>query len=442
MNFKNINLVPAILMGVSAIAIILAVILFATYRGAGSRSDETAEIILWGTISQDKFNSVIQELSTEDDAFRKIIYFQKNPVSYEDELLKAIAEGTGPDLVLLNETQIISNQRRIQEIPYDSFPLRTYQDLFLDESKLLLTRTGILGFPFIVDPLVMYYNKDILNNNGFARPPETWTEILSIVPTLTNKDSSFNISRSAVALGSFDNITNAKQIYWTLTLQAGNPVTQRYFDEQNQIEKYSITLHDDLNFSLNPGYAATNFFVQFSNPTKTIYSWNKSLPSSQTAFVSGDLAFYFGFASELSNIRRINPNLNFDVALMPQSQSASRKLTYGKMDIFAIPRTSRNVTGAVNAISKLTSIKAQKAFVTALGVPSVRRDLVSTYGVASSYEEVFNRSAIIAQGILEPDSSSSSVIIKELIDTVVSGQYEITQALTRATQKLNATLYE
>jgi len=43
---------------------------------------------------------------------------------------------------------------------------------------------------------------------------------------------------------------------------------------------------------------------------------------------------------------------------------------------------------------------------------------------------------------LEPDSSSSSVIIKELIDTVVSGQYEITQALTRATQKLNATLYE
>lgn len=435
---KNVSIIQVVLIGISVVAIFAAVIMFALFKGNGSSSN-SGSIILWGTISQNTFSSVLGNLS-DPKQVEGLQYVEKDPLTFESDLLKAIAEGTGPDLVLLNEKQIISNQKRITLIPFDSFPLRDYQDLFLSQSSLLVTQEGVLGYPFLVDPLVLYYNKDTLNDAGFSKPPQTWTEVLAITPILTQKDSSFNISKSAIALGSFDNITNAKDIFWTLVLQAGNPVIKRELGSQEQKEFYNSVFNDNLNFTLNPSYAATNFFTQFSNPTKTIYSWNRSLPSSQTMFVSGDLAFYIGKASELPTIKRLNPNLNFDVALMPQSQSSPRKVTYGSMYVLAIPRTSSDTTGAMNMMNVLISTEAQTDFAKALGISSVRKDLLSISDVTNLYENVFNRSAIISQGVLEPESSKTSDIIKQIIDSVVSGQLEISEALNDANTKITTLL--
>lgn len=195
-----------------------------------------------------------------------------------------------------------------------------------------------------------------------------------------------------------------------------------------------------MNFTLNPAYAATNFFTQFSNPTKTVYSWNRSLPNSQNAFVAGDLAFYIGKASELDTIKRLNPNLNFDVALVPQSQSSTRKVTYGAMSTLLIPRDARNLRGATATVGLLTSKSAQTIFAREFGVASVRKDSLSVSDAANPYEAVFNKSAVMAQGILEPDASKTSAIIKELIDSIVSGQYEVSSAVEKADEKISLLL--
>ncbi len=434
---KNLNILNVIILGVSGIAIVAAVIMFSTYRSGGPNST-TGRVEMWGTIPAATLVPIFQELALEDEDYASLTYVEKSSDTFEDELLQGLAEGSGPDLVLIDEKMVAANQRRMQTIPYESFPLRTFQDLFLDEGSLLLSRDGILGFPFLVDPLVMYYNKDTLSNAGFAKPPETWTEVLAVTPTLTQKDSSFNITRSTIALGSFENIRNAKDIFWTLTMQAGNPVFERYIDSQTQQERYRSILNQNLNFTLNPAYAATNFFTQFSNPTKTVYTWNRSLPESQTMFVAGDLAFYIGYASELPTIQRINPNLNFDVALLPQSQTSTRKVTYGSMKTLVIPKSSKNVSGAISMIAKLTSLNSQQKFSSVLGIPSVRRDLLSTYDSTSPFQSVFNRSAVIAQGMLEPDARQTDGIVRELVDTVISGQYEISTAVNRAHEKFNA----
>jgi ABC-type glycerol-3-phosphate transport system substrate-binding protein len=286
----------------------------------------------------------------------------------------------------------------------------------------------------------MYYNRDILTSNGFARVPETWAEVLSLAPVVTIKDSSFNISKSTIALGAFENINHAKDIFWMLTLQAGNPVIRRGIDSQTGAEEYQNTFMNSFNFTLAPAYASTNFFTQFSNPTKTVYSWNKSLQDAQTMFIAGDLAFYIGYASEIGTIRRLNPNLSFDIALMPQSQSATRKSTYGAMSVLSIPRTSKNVSGATYVISQFTSPQIQSIITKELAHASVRRDLLSQDDVSSPYQSIINRSAIMSQGVLEPDSRRMDDIIKDLIGTVVSGQYEISQAVNRAHEQISLLL--
>ncbi len=438
---KNINIIQAVIIGVSVVAIAVAIVMFSLFRG-GSIGSSIGQTVIWGTIPNSSFQSFLQKLRNDLnlEEVKDIKYVQKDVATIEDELLKAMAEDSAPDLVLLNEKQIIKNQTRLQIIPYKSFPIRDYQDTFFDGADILLSKEGIIGFPFHVDPLVLYYNKNLLLNEGYSRPPQTWAEVLAVAPTLTEKDSSFNIFKSTIALGSFDNIKNAKEIYWMLVLQAGNPVIERYQEQNDPKEKYRIIFDDDLNFTLNPAYAATNFFTQFSNPTKTVYSWNRSLQDSQTAFISGDLVFYLGRASEINTIKKLNPNLNFDVALMPQSRSSERKTTYGTMQIFTIPKNAPNLNGAIATIGIMTRAEVQDELVKLIGGTSARTDVLENPDVADPYQVIFNDSSIIAQGILEPDAQAIDGIIKELVDTIVSGQYEISKAIENADEKMSLLL--
>ena len=56
------------------------------------------------------------------------------------------------------------------------------------------------------------------------------------------------------------------------------------------------------------------FYTDFTNPSKTSYSWNAALPQSFDAFTSGELAAYLGYASEYNSIISRNPNLRFKSA--------------------------------------------------------------------------------------------------------------------------------
>ncbi|MEY4440481.1 MAG: hypothetical protein RLY49_107 [Candidatus Parcubacteria bacterium] len=432
---KNLNVMQAIIIGVSIVAIVVAVVIFSTSTGRSGGSS-LGKTVIWGTVPESIFEEVLQKIDNAGDEMSDVTYVEKDPVTFENDLLRSMAEGTAPDIAVLNEKQILTNKNRLQVVPFKSFPLRDYQDLFIEEASLLVTKDGLLGFPFLVDPIVLYYNKDILNDAGYSKPPQTWTEVLAITPTLTQKDTSFNISKSAIALGSFDNISGVKDIFWTLVLQAGNPVIKREVISEEDPEIYTSIFTESLNFTLNPAYAATNFFVQFSNPTKTVYSWNRSLPNSQTAFVSGDLAFYLGKASELDTIKKLNPNLNFDITLVPQSQSSNKKVTYGSMYTLVIPKSAKNIGGATATIGIFTKTSAQNIFAEAMGIASVRKDVLATSNASNPYQVIFNKSAIIAQGILEPDATKMDGIIKELIDTVVSGEYEVSEAIDRADNKI------
>ena len=61
------------------------------------------------------------------------------------------------------------------------------------------------------------------------------------------------------------------------------------------------------------GESVLRFYTQFADPAKETYSWNKTFQNDKNAFISGKLAFYFGYASEYKDIQQKNPNLRFDI---------------------------------------------------------------------------------------------------------------------------------
>src|SRR6185369_5512864 len=86
------------------------------------------------------------------------------------------------------------------------------------------TADGSLGIPFYTDPMVMYWNRTLFSNAGLAEPPTYWDELPDLASHLTQASQNGTLSQSAVALGTWQNVSHAKEIFLTLMNQLGNSV--------------------------------------------------------------------------------------------------------------------------------------------------------------------------------------------------------------------------
>ena len=153
-------------------------------------------------------------------------------------------------------------------------------------------------------------------------------------------------------------------------------------------------------------------------------------------FTAGDLAVYFGFASELPIIKLKNPNINFDVATIPQSQSGENNTTYGRMMAFAITNGTRNLPQTFTTILALSQKSSAENFAKNLNVVPARRDSVSQIP-EGIYNPVFYRSALWARGWLDPDSVATTAIFREMIESITSGRARISEAIRRADSEID-----
>lgn len=390
-------------------------------------------VVIWGTIDAQTMNGILQTMRNGDKSFQDVTYVQQDPSTYDQTLVNAIASGASPDLFLMTEEQLGTFADKVTLIPYSAVSQSAYSNSYIDEGSVFLTGQGAYALPFTVDPLVMYYNRDLLSTAGVAQAPKGWSDFLTLAPKITALDSSQNISRSAVALGTWDNISHAKAILSTLFMQAGDPLVGR--DGQGYL--VSVFGQTPQGAPENPATSALRFYTEFANPSKTSYSWNRSLSNSTQAFVAGDLAVYFGLASELPSIGEANPNLHYGVAVLPQLEGSSVHVTYGVLTGLAIARSAHNPKGALAIAQKLTSQAAVQAVVAATGLPPVRRD-VNVDARSNAALQVFAQSALIARGWFDPSQSATDGIFKAMIQSVTTGASDPGTAVNEAAQEFMA----
>lgn len=382
-------------------------------------------VTIWGTIPAKKLSGSINYLNSQNPAMQ-IRYVEKDPRNFQSDLINAYAFGGLPDLFFLSQDLIFSYADKIVNIPYTYFPERSYDDTYIRATNIFKTSTGFLGFPILNDPLVMYYNRDILENAGFANPPKYWSDLFEYVPKLTIRNEAQQITKAGVALGEFSNIKNAKSIFSALVLQLENPIVAR--DAEG---KYKNLLNSPSTISSRPTAQSLKFFNEFSDPTRDVYSWNKTMKDSLDAFVSGDLAIYFGFASELANIKAKNPNLNFDTASLPQVKEINNAITYSRVYALAIPKTSTNAQIALSVGADLANGLNTWMLVAPSGMAPVRRDLLSKTEI-DKYQKVFYAAALSARSWVDPDVVATDTILSQMIEDVSSGLASIDDSVKKA----------
>ncbi|MBU1091852.1 extracellular solute-binding protein [Patescibacteria group bacterium] len=433
---NNLSSFQVVFTGIIMGLVVLALLVFAgIIPGFSSiRGTNPVSLTMWGFLPEENFTETIGLVNGYNEETFKLSYVEKSKETYKEGLLDALASGAGPDIFMLTPDMVLEYRQKAYLIPFDIFSERSFKDAFIDVADIFLWKvedmdSGIVAVPFLIDPVVMYWNKDIFNSIGLARAPKFWDEFQSYSISLTEKNVSGNITRSGAAMGEYSNIRNAKDIFSMLVLQSGN----KMIDPSN----LDVVFGEKGDLVVEPVNSALSFFTSFSNPSKVSYSWNRALPDSRDFFSGGKLAVYFGYASEYKDIVKQNPHLNFDIAVVPQTRDSSIQATFGNVYAWATSKNSLYIGPAISAAFSFMGDDIMEGLNQGVFLPPVKRNLIDK-GTKEPLLSVFYKSAVQARSWLEPDSESVSSIFKDMIESVVYGRKNISQAVSDAKRLLEA----
>ncbi len=431
-----------ILLTVFGIITVVAVIVFAKFP-ADSKKDQansgaSGNVAIWGTFqAEGGRDKVFSDFNKKFDKVFSVSYEYHDPANFDSDIVEALASGKGPDILLLPDNLILRHSDKIELIPYASVPQRTFQDTFIQASEIYMRDQGLIALPFAVDPMVMYWNRDLFNNASVTQPPAYWDEFLTFAPKLTQHDQKTSeITQSAISFGEYSNVQNAKDIIAMLFLQVGNNIVKM----SNGKPVVDLLDTQGTKVSANQDVvSAFRYFMDFSNPLQNIYSWSRALPSSRDQFINGNLAVYFDYASAYKDIQLKNPHLNFAVAPVPQLRGTKVDITYARMHGLAVLKSSKNKQTAFIAVQRLLESEPSGQFAATYSLPPVRRDLLNKRPTDATLS-VFYDSAIRARTWLDPRPEESDKAFRTAVESVSSGRHDVTQSIIDLSDQLQSAL--
>ena len=381
---------------------------------------------------------------------------------YEDELIRAFAEGRGPDIYAIHNTWVTEYVPLIAPMPSSlTIPyletrgtIKKEQVVILKNEKTITpaqvrrdfvdvvsleglrayqansnaeAQERVFGLPLAVDTLALYYNKDLLNAAGIAEPPHTWDEFQKQVEKLTVVGREDKILQSGAALGSGKNVERAFDILSVLMMQNQARMTsggQATFAEE--VEERS------------PGLLAAQFYTDFANPQKAVYTWNADEPNSFEAFVTGKTAFFLGYAYHEPFIRARAARLRFATFPLPQIDGAP-VVNYANFWLQTVSKSSKNQNWAWDFIQFATSAPQVTKYLAAAKKPTARRALISTQ-VEDEFLGAFASQVLTAKSWYRGrNAQTAENALLKLIDDLLAGR-EPQVSITDAQNKVNQTL--
>ncbi len=419
-----------ILIVIFIIGAIFAVLLFSGAIKVGkSKTDTTpsGSVVIWGTLPQASLSDILDKINMSTKTI-SVTYIEKDANTIPSDLTKATLGGFSPDIILAPEDTIFQISSLIKSTPYTSYPESLFRQSFMEAGEVFLDKDGIIAFPVTIDPLVFFYNRDVLSVSGFSQPPLIWDELFIMNDLITLKDASGTITRALIPFGQFDNVFHAKDILAALMLQSGNKIV----DTTSGVK--ISTLADTTDTS-----KVINFFTSFSDPISNVYAWNRALPEARDTFLVGKLAFYPGFASEIYTLREKNPNLNFAPGQLPQIRGTERPITLAHVLGVSLTKSAPNPNAAYSVMLLLSGQEFSGALADTLGLPSARRDTINK-ATTSSYGNLFLRSALIGRSWFDPNKDATNLIFKNMILNINRGRSSVDQAISQANIELRSLL--
>lgn len=421
---------------------VIAVVVFSIAPDKG-KNDATpgaaGTVVIWGTFPTiPGFAQVIERFNKSYENHFSISYEFHDPKNFDTDIVEALAGGRGPDILLLPDDLVLRHSDKIQLISYGSIPPDVFQSTYVQAAEIYLRDKGLLALPFAIDPLVLYWNRDLFNSASLTQPPRYWDELLTMSPPLTKRDpKTSQIAQSAIAFGEFANVEHAKDILAMLFLQVGSPLVA--LENGKPVPK--LLFQQGTKFVPSEDViSALRFFMDFSNPEKQTYTWSRARQGSLDEFINGNLALYLGYASENNRIKEKNPHLNFAVAQVPVTRGTKAQITFAKIYGLAVLKSSRNQPTAFIAVTRLLNdVTPEKDFAAAFNLPPVLRVALSERPIDAALATFYD-AAIRGRTWLDPKPEVSDKAFQVMVESVSSGRNEVSDAIGHLSRDLLSAL--
>ena len=404
---------------ISVVALLVVIAVLGFVFGRKTEVGTGAALEFWGTDDAGVWNQVIIAYQTSNPAII-VKYTQKSESTYEKELINALAAGTGPDIAFIGNSWLNKHLEKFSPAPSNIVSPQGFENSFMGVAYQDLVRSGnVYAVPFYVDTIALYYNKSLFNNAGIVNPPKTWDEFNIAVKKLSSKSENGDLVRSGAALGTSSNVNYASDILNLLMLQTGTVMIEK--DGSRAGFDRTISLQGK---TYSPGVSALDFYTNFSNSAKPVYSWNSRMPNSLSAFKTGRTAMYLGYASDLKEIR--NSGISFGVSPVPQVKDSRKDESYldinfGSYKAGAVTQKSASKTQAWNFLIFATSKNAAGTYLNAALLPPARKDLIE-FTASDAALNVFANQALTASNWNQPDETEVKKIFDRMINSVSLGQ--------------------
>ncbi len=434
LNFKNI------LIGVAIFAVVIAIFGFSGKLPIFNNSSKqrlTGTVRVWGTLSNTAMASFVDEF--DKDAKTYTMNYTEVPLEeFNNKLLISLADGYPPDLIIAPVSIAFSNLNRIYYTLPSTIGETTFRNIYADiASNLIDMPRGYIALPISVDPLVLYYNRDILSSNGFVSPPTTWGDLYNYEEKITKKDSEGNNTLSTIAFGTYDNIPHITDIIMAMILQQGqNPISKEYTRDSlgNYSAKYTINMDEyNTDTGISPLNSSLAFTKDFADTQKPTFNWTPRSGSALNEFISGNLAFYIGFASEAGYIKNANQKLYFDYTLLPQILGSKVSATYGKLYVVFMLNTSVGASPsslAYQVMQYFASPGKYNSYLVALtgGISVLKSEIANKISSGDQGAEIFGNSALISKDFYDLHRTDLERLMREAIRQVYNGEKSTVEA--------------
>ncbi|MEK7579787.1 MAG: extracellular solute-binding protein [Patescibacteria group bacterium] len=413
------------------IVFVFVLIFFLVFGGLGGEPEKNVELEFWGVFDDPSF---FQEAIRN---FRRLnpninVRFVSFPFEeYERAVVDALAAGRGPDIWMIQSSWLPKHKDKLAFLSQDdedlNYKLLNFRQDFVDTAEADLTDGGqIYALPLYIDTLALYYNKNLFNSAGIAASPKTWDEFNDAVKALTKIDDRGNIEKSGAAIGLSRNINRSTDILMLLMMQSGVQMADR--------ERNEATFANP--FSFKPvGEVALQYYTDFANPQKSVYTWNDSQFYSIDAFVTERTGMMFNYSHHIQTIRAKAPRLNFSVALMPQPDDASLRVDYASYFAPAVSASSKNQKAAWKFLIYLSSREGALSYLKESGRITARRDLID-FQKTDPDLGIFAKQALTGRNWYQVDTQAIEKIFADMIEDVVFRRATIPEAIRTAEDRV------
>ena len=384
----------------------------------------SGKVEIWGTLPDSKMKDYLSSFSSQAIGYT-LNYTQIPANSFRQTLTQALAYGSGPDLIIANHDVLLSNENYLKVVPYASYSQNTYKSTFVDAGDVFLRDAGVIAFPVGIDPMVLFYNRDLQNQAGIATAPADWNTMLKAAEKYTKVGDVAGIFKvSILPFGSYKNYDYNKDMIMTIINQLGGQTIYKLSGQ------YVAGL--DQNMQKSSGSyidAVVRYMTNFSDPSLKSFTWSPRMVNALQAFTSGNLMYYPAYISDKEMILTINPKLDFDYVFMPQVPDRDSLYTSSRILGIAMLSTSHNPAAAYDALIGFgTDKNFSNSIATIAGEPSPRKDTLA--GVDNTqYAETIGKSILVSKPFYDINVDASKALVDNLFQSINSNRQGITDAV-------------